>query len=58
MKKLVGKFARVSTKRRSKPLGLACATFLCSWPGVLRQLRCVYKISPTLADTLTMKSHI
>ena len=35
-----------------------CATYLSSWPGVLRQLRCVYKISPTLADTLTMKSHI
>ena len=32
-----------STKRWSKPLGLACATFLSSWPGVLRQLRCVHK---------------
>ena len=24
-------------------MGLACATFLSSWPGVLRQLRCVHK---------------
>ena len=32
-----------STKRWSKPLGLACATFLSSWPSVFRQLRCVHK---------------
>ena len=31
---------RASAKRCSKPLGLACATFLSSWPGVLcQQLR-------------------
>ena len=31
-----------SIKRWSKPLGLACATFLSSWPGVFRQLRCLH----------------
>ena len=30
-----------STKRLSKPLGVACRAFLSSWPGVLRQLWCV-----------------
>ena len=34
MKEPVGKFAGKSTKRWSKPLGVACATFLSSWPGV------------------------
>ena len=29
-----------STRRWSKPLSVTCATFLSSWPDVLRQLRC------------------
>ena len=47
VKKSFVKFARVGIKGGSKPLGVACATFLSSWPVVLRQLRCL--ISSILA---------
>jgi hypothetical protein len=40
MKKWVGKLS-LSQKGRASPLGVACAAFLSSWLGVLRQLRCV-----------------
>ena len=34
VKKSVGKFAGGKHKRWTKPLGVACAAFLSSWPGV------------------------
>ena len=38
----IGWWSNMTTMHaESKPLGLACATFLSSWPGVLCQLRCV-----------------
>lgn len=42
VKKSVGKFAGGKAQKGvASPLGVACATFLCGWPGVFRQLRCV-----------------
>ena len=45
-----------STKRRSKPSGVACAAFLSSWPGVLCQLRWALCISTSI--TLSMSNNV